>query len=484
MDPGRWTPWTWLGYAYGLCVAGVLSYFLLGIPIQLTDSFGNLLNLQGRTLGQVLYDNVWQAAFLRPLLWGEMKVVYDLANLAPVAGAQAPALHAMFRGLHALQVTALIGLFVMLVRPRTARDVACLPLGLAVLVGVHTFAGTVEEAFPINTFLTIVLCCFGAALLALADYRWWHDAAAALLLACAALTVESGLLVWVIIVGAFLLGARGVSKVGVSLQVAMLVGYFLLRYGVLHVGAPSLAERSSGFGFGVLETAQLQERFGANPWPFYLYNVASSTLSVLFSEPRAGTWRLTGGLVGGEPEPAMLVNVMSSLLATGLLGWFAWSRRDAWRTGDLTRDDRLLLLFVAVLAANSLISYAYTKDVIMSPAGAFYALAVFVAARHAADHFTIRSASVRAATLGAAAVLSTGWAVRDVGEHAALRRAAVVVRNEWAYADEWIAEQQIDVSSPAAAALEQQLFDDAVWRHPAPPPMLPDQDWISVFDLE
>ena len=43
---------------------------------------------------------------------------------------------------------------------------AAVPLGLAALLGIHTFAGTVREAFPINTFMTILICCFAAADLA------------------------------------------------------------------------------------------------------------------------------------------------------------------------------------------------------------------------------------------------------------------------------------------------------------------------------
>lgn len=471
----RPTVWTSLAYAYALLLAAVLSYFLLGIPVQLTDSFGNLLNVQGRTLGEVVADNLWQASFLRPLLWGQIAFVYGLVREQPFD---------WFRGLHALQVVLLSLMFVALARPRTRRDLACVPLGLTVLVGLHTFAGTVEEAFPINTFLTIVLCCYAAALVALADYRWWHDALAAVLFVFAALTVESGLLVCVIVAGAFVLGARGVSRAGIALQVVLLAAYFVLRYGALHVGSPSLGERSSGFGFGMLEPSQMQARFGAGPWLFYLYNVATSALSVLASEPRAGVWRLVRGVVDGPLEPAMVVNVAASIGATGLLAWFAWSRRAAWRARTLTRDDRIVLLFGGVLAANALMSYAYTKDVIMSPAGAFYALAVYAAARHAAAAVPWRAAHLNVLAVTAAAVASGAWAVREAGACANLRQAALTVRNEWAYADEGLGEQHIDVSGPGAAALKMQLSDDAIWRHPAPPPLLPNADWVAVFDVK
>jgi hypothetical protein len=302
--------WTWLGFGYGLLVSAVLGYFLLGIPVQLTDSLANLLNIQGATLGQVLHDELWQAAYLRPLLWGEMKIVFD---------ASGGSYFAWFRGVHVAQVVALALLFVALVRPRRAIDCACLALGFAVLIGLHTFSGTIEEAFPINTFLTILICCFAAAAIALTKHRWWSDAAATLLLVIAALTVESGLLVAAIVVMAAFVKAPGISRRGVAAQVALVAAYLVLRFAVLHVGSPSLLERSSGFGLGGLEPSELQARFGANPWPFYLYNVVSSALSVLLSEPRAGTWRLTAGIVAGAPEPAMIVNVCASVLATAAL---------------------------------------------------------------------------------------------------------------------------------------------------------------------
>ena len=38
-----------------------------------------------------------------------------------------------------------------------------LPIGLAALIGSHTIAWTLREAFPINAYLTIVLCCAAAA---------------------------------------------------------------------------------------------------------------------------------------------------------------------------------------------------------------------------------------------------------------------------------------------------------------------------------
>jgi hypothetical protein len=409
---------------------------------------------------ELLLNEFTQRSYLRPFLWAELKLVYDAA---------AGDYFTWYRGVHVAQAAALIGLFVHLARPRTWAAVAALALGLAALVGGHTFTRTVIEAFPVNTFMTILLCCLTAAAISLGAHRWWRDVAAVLLFVLAALTVESGLLVAVIFVGAWLLGARGVSGYGVSAVIALFAGYFLLRFVILDVGSPNLMERSSGYGFDVLDPSELNARFGGNPWPFYAYNVVCSLLSVLIAEPRAGTWRLVHGIVLADPQPFLIVNVIASGLGTSVIAWYAWSQRRAWLAGSFDRDARLVLLFVIVLGANAVISYPYLKDEVMSPAGAFYALALYVAVTHLVGRLAeSRSWRRPAVTAVCCLVLGGTWAIRDIGVHANLRSAALRVRNDWAYADGFAARQGMEESARATALLEQ-LQQDALFDHPAPP---------------
>src|SRR5688572_23904767 len=138
-------------YTYALSVAFILVHFLLGLPVQVSDSLGDILKLSS-PWQDLLYAEFTQQGFLRPLHWGSLKLVHDLSG---------GDYFAWFRGTHALQVVTLVVLYLSLVRPRTWTDAAVLPLGLAVLLGLHTFAGTVREAFPINLYLTVVLCCAG-----------------------------------------------------------------------------------------------------------------------------------------------------------------------------------------------------------------------------------------------------------------------------------------------------------------------------------
>ncbi|MEQ1897388.1 MAG: hypothetical protein ABL971_08385 [Vicinamibacterales bacterium] len=444
-------------YLFGAVLVFGLGDFLLAIPIQVSDSFGNMLKLSVSWRDTVIGEFT-QHAYLRPLLWLQLKAVYELSD---------GAYYAWFRGTHVLQVAALVALYLHLIRPRQWRDAALVPLGLAVLIGHHAFAGTVKEAFPINTFMTVLLGCFAAAALSLGRYRRWNDPLAVLLFAVAALSVESGLLVIVIFVAGALVGGRGVSRGALVALGLGLVGYFALRFAILDVGGPSLNERASGYGFSLLEPTDLVERFGAHPLPFYVYNVVTSALSVLFGEPRAGLFRLTLGFTLGDPYPALLVTTVACTSATVLMGLFAWRRRAAWRRWALTRDDQLVLLFFAVLAANAVISYPYTKSVIMSPAGGFFALAVFAAARNVLPPAPSSTMVRSVAPLAACAVLSIAWSVRLVGVHVELWVAARDVRTQWAYVHEWIAQQHLDVSAPRSRDLLQALRNDALLTQPA-----------------
>jgi hypothetical protein len=445
-------------FAYGagaLVVLG-LALSLLSIPIQVSDSFGNMLKLS-TPWPQFVVQEFTQPSYLRPFLWMQLKAVHDLSG---------GHYYAWFRGVHVLQVVVLVGLFLHLVRPRTWHDAAAVPLGLAVLVGHHAFTGTVNEAFPINTFLTIVICCLAAAALALGKQRPANSVLAVALFVYAALSVESGLLVFVVFAAAAWSGARGVPRAGLVVLVAALAGYFALRFAVLEVGTPSLSERASGFGFSVLDPPELARRFNDRRLAFYAYNVLASGLSVVFGEPRGGVFRLVDGFRLGAPYPSLLATAAASTAASALIAVFAWRRLPAWRARQFTHDDRLVVIFLVLLAANAAISFPYTKDVIMSPAGAFMALASCVAARHLL--VLPAGGSRRALALAACLLLSIAWSVRLLSLHVELRVAQHKVREEWAYVDDWIALQRLDVSDARARALRDALREDALIERRAP----------------
>jgi hypothetical protein len=477
----RW--WLYSSYGSALLFAVTLGYFLLRIPIQVTDSFTTVLALADSA--ETLIRSSVQDGYLRPAMWLELKLVYELSR---------GAYFDWFRWTQVVQTALVLASFVWLIRPRTRIDALVLPLALAVLVGHHTFAWTLREAFPINTYLTIVLCCAAAANLAFAPHRWWIDVCAVALFVVAAATVESGLLVGGIFIVGYLLGLRGVSRRGLAVVLALIAAYFVIRFGVLRVGMPGLLARDAGFLFQRYDAADLERLVAGRVTIFYLYNVAASMIGLLLAEPRDGVLALTRSVLAGSVNVPLLIGFVSSTLATALIARYAWRRRSAWRRWQLDRHDQIVLLFIGVLAGNACISYAYTKDTIMSPAGFLYAAAFFVAchglvvdvsrarAGVAQAPASWRGRLVHASGVGLVFVLSVTWSIRAVGLHAGLAYNAFKVREQWAYVDEMIAGIGYVPVPPRVAALKTVLQNDAVIVHPAKPELR--EQFLTLFEVD
>jgi hypothetical protein len=461
--------WPRTAYAYAVVVALGIAYFISKSPLQVNDCIDNLLEVQRNGFRGTVVSQFLSHAFLRPFLWAQLAISFDLAN---------GRYHEMYKAIHAVQLVATALLFVNVLRVRSLAGLLAVPFGVAVLFGSHTFTGTIVEGFPINTFLTIVVCCLMAANLSFGEPAWWRDAAAAVLFVFAAFTVESGLLVWVIVCVAWMTGARGVSTRGVAVMTALLLGYFTLRFGPLHVGMPALVERSSGFGFRVLDPPELIALFGAHPWVFYAYNVMCQLLTVLFAEPKGGVFVFVRRLTGGDLLPRDLIAVASTTGATLLIAWYARTRMGEWRRGIIAHGDRVVFVFLAVFVANAVLSYAYTKDVIASPAGVFHALAATVAFAHALARVE-QMPSFRPLAAGltlALTLLSTGWAVKLVGVHYHLHDTAFLNRNDWMEMGPTTTRWQVP-EDPKGAAMIRQLYEQAVRMRVPGTYFYPAQGW-------
>jgi hypothetical protein len=441
--------------AYGLALlfALVLACDLLWMPVQVGDSLGEILDAQHS-------GSIWESftaafgttAYLRPLRIAQIKALFDLA--------QGQHYWLVYRGFHAVLAIAALMLFVRVMRVSTAIDFGAAAFALVVLIGLYTFRGTVREAFPINHFLEMVVACLLTLNLARSRGGIVVDAAATLTFALAALTLESGLLVWVVAVAAWLAGWRGISARGLALMTVLLLGYFYVRFGYLGTGTPALTERSAGYFFERLEPPELQQRFAAQPFWFYGYNIAASIGSVLFSEPQSGVFEAGYAWLHGAPLTRVLLPVIISIATTAVVIWAA-ARRTA-RLAHLNEPGGFILVFAIVLVANAMLSYAYAHDEIMSVAGAFYALAVFAAVREA----MLTATSMRlAAAVGCTiliSILAAGWAVRADGVHYVLRMQAgkhqmdwVELPGRWKRANSWPAD-------PNDERLIWQLHDAAV----------------------
>jgi hypothetical protein len=211
-------------------------------PIQVSDSLMEILDVQqSPSLYATFIAHSPRGPFLRPLKQVQTKALFDLAG---------GHYWLVYRGFHALLLTAALLLFTRALRVQTWADFAAAVFALTVLTGLHTFRGTVREAFPINMYLESVVFCLIALNLAQgrvaprpdepvltgrsasADRHggWWIDLAAAVSFVVASLTLESGVLVWVVAVAAWACGMRGISRRGVVAMTILLGVYLCVRF--------------------------------------------------------------------------------------------------------------------------------------------------------------------------------------------------------------------------------------------------------------
>jgi hypothetical protein len=450
-----WTAASWL---LSMIMAAAVAYSIVRIPLQVTDALIPILKAQATpSVAAATIGSFRSTGYLRPFRTGQIQLLYEAAGGRHY--------FAVYKGVHVALILAAFALFTAILRVRTRSDFLVGAFALTVFTGIHTFLGTVWEAYPINHFLEIAVCCLATLALAQSRGGWWADALACVLFVGAALTLETGLLVWVVAAAARLTGLRGISRRAVFAMTVLLGGYMVLRFAVLATGAPSLAERSTGFGTERLEPAELTARFAHRRVVFYAYNVTASVLTVLLSEPRAGEWRVAQELAQRHAViEGTALNVIVSLCTTVAIVSFVALRWRAWRRREIEWPDHLVLIAVAVLGANAAISFGYTKDEIMSPAGMFYALAAYAALRHLVARLSLRHAAVRAVAAVVLCIVALGWDLRAAGVHYHTRRMAFTVRNEWVVVDRWLAAQHAAPRSASGRQLVALLRDDALSR--------------------
>jgi hypothetical protein len=306
--------------------------------------------------------------------------------------------------------------------------VAALAFGLVVLTGMHTFAGLFREAFPVNHYLIVAVCTLATFALAQSRGGWLADLAAIMLLANAALSFESGLMVWPIAVAGYASGLRGISRHGVVLMTLFVVLYAALRVGLLEKEGAGLGERGTGFGAGTLTESEQVERFGNRPYVLYAYNSTMAATSVLLSQPQAGRFTVVRSWNEHPLPPVFIVQIGSSLLTSLLIAWYMCTRGPS---GQRRWREPTSLTFFAVIGASAALSYAYAKDEIISTAGVFYALAAYAAVR---GLIAIRPPPWIAGLLVILSLaVSAAWATRSGGLHLRLRHGAFEARAGWAY---------------------------------------------------
>ena len=394
------------------------------IPVQVSDS----LEILERTDALPTVRDAFVAGLsasptmLRPLRQVQTKLLLSVAHRL------GDRYHLAFRGYHAVGAAIVVLLFGALARPRSWPEVAALAFALTVLTGLHTFAGMMREAYPVNHFLLIAIAVLATLRLSRSTGGILIDIASVSVLALAALTLESGLLVFVAAAAAYIGGERGISRRALMLMVIVLVAYAVVRVEVLGISGASLGDRATGWGTRMLSAADQQSEFADRRWLLYGYTIVSSASTVLLSQPVDGQWTAVAAYADDRWMPVHGIEIATSVAATALVGWFFRRRTASGRRRCL---EPLPLAMIAVLAGSALMSYAYAKSEIMSAAGVLYAVVVYAAAADALTVCGARERQYGSLMFALAAVLALGWGVRAVALQYKLQRSAYEARQEW-----------------------------------------------------
>jgi hypothetical protein len=444
--------------------ASAVSASVFRIPIQVSDSV-EILEVVDRAPSVIAaFGEGLQASktMLRPMRQVGTRLLLDVAH---VTGDR---YNVVFRGFHAAAAVLLIALFTYVARPRDWSGAAALCFAMLVLTGLHTFGGMMREAYPINHFLLIAIYCL--ATFAIAGFRGSlvTDTAACTLFVIASLTLESGLVVFAVALAVYVAGLRGISRGALIAMAILAIGYVLLRVPILHMTGNAVGERQTGYGTEMLTTSDLRARFSNAPWLLYGYTILCSILTVPFSQPIAGQWTAFAPWDPQAPPLFFLNDIGTSLVATAVVVWYLSRRRPP--DGRRRWRDPPPLAMVAVLVGSAILSYAYAKSEIMSAAGVFYALVVYLAVRELTEVLvrlkpdpTNRMGSAFKRTIAIVLVLlvSTAWAWRAVGLQYRLQRGAFEARSEWVLRMPPFSPPPVQ---PAEARLTPRLLDEALHR--------------------
>ncbi len=204
--------WRRLAYLAGAVLSSSIAYCVFHLPFEVSDNLGNLLQLTDTSAAGIFAATLRLQGFLRPMMWTTTKILFDLSGGHYFLA---------YRSFHVLMVFVLMLAFVRLMRVDSALTFGVALLSMSAVMGAPTFHELMNET-ELNVKLSIVAMCLCVFNLSASEPRWWKDAAMLGLFAYASLSNELGLLIWVCVVAAYLVGFRGVSRRGVLMATVML----------------------------------------------------------------------------------------------------------------------------------------------------------------------------------------------------------------------------------------------------------------------
>lgn len=326
--------------------------------------------------------------------------------------------------LHLATLMVLVAVFVAVASPRDWSEAFAVAVSGTALLVAHTsrvlyLVGPVN-AYPLVAGILLLVLGLLRSTGGTLDWRW-----AAVATLVAVFGTELGALVFLAIVIAWVAWPRRRDWRTAAGSTAALLVYFVLRFATSSAPTPPLFLNETGFGFETLQVEQLHERFSENPVPLYAYNLASTTATLLTSEPNMGRYELLRDVLAGEFHASRWVDYLVTALASILIAlWLA-------RPDESAPDRRWVALVLILMAANCALGYLYVRDRIVCVAGVLHALLLYYALVYWLRRAQRWRSLVGAALLMILLVLVAGVGVRFMDTRAWLREMAWQTRDDW-----------------------------------------------------
>lgn len=333
----------------------------------------------------------------------------------------------VFRTAHLFIVGVLFLAWMKACDPRTWADFLRFGIATACVVGLHT-SRHLFHGIPLNPYTIVSAAALWAFVLARRAPGPLAAVWPPLLTAIAVLTLELGVVVPVILLTGYIVGWRGASRSGLAGAAAVCVLYVAAR-AMWSSGVESLPfYTETGFGFETADLTEQRQWFGTQPVLFYIYNVASTLLTVVASEPRSGEFVFIEGLWDASVSASgwQWVNVLASIATSSVIVW-------ALLRGRLERRERHLILVAgAGILVNAALGFLYVRDRIPSLAGLLYGVCLYVSLLPVVDRLcSVRPLRVRRLAAASIVVLSAAWGLRCAATQEYLEDLAWANRQEW-----------------------------------------------------
>ena len=404
--PALRTPWVWAGLLFaGMVVQFSYHSWTFGDTPYLLY-LAKTLNIKG-----IVIDGFTAEVQYRPLFLVGIDLIHRVVGLNLT----------VFKAITVVQFAGVLWCLVVLFRVRTGYQALAACLALSCFVGLHT-SRILFGFFPLSHHSLALLGLLATAVLGMRAHRTWYPACFFAVCLVLPFVIEIGLLLSPMLVSLWWAGAPGVQRRDVAWGFGGVALYVVVRTTFSSAGADvPWMYYGSGLGFGQIEPDGFSDAFGQAPYLFWVYNVMASLMTVLFSEPRGGTFEFIHTLIEGNTPPWLWIHLSMSLVTTSVgIVVLMRQRLDGHRR-------QLLVLGCILILSSSLLGFLYARDRVGLVTGAGYAVLVFLMASLLVESGTYR----RAGSVALVAVLLAGWTWRSAESMLMVRDRAFESYSAW-----------------------------------------------------